>query len=420
MQINLKDWPIFLLFILPIAIISGPFLSDTLIIVIDIWFLNKVIRNNDLCDKYLKKNKIFIFFLLFNIYIILVSIFSENLLFSLKSSLFYFRFYVFAFAICFIFNNYKISLRYFFYSVSFAIILIIVSAQYDLIFIKDFFDNVQKNLGELNRVSGLFGDELIMGSVLKNFFAIFLVFFYHLNFNEKRYMNIWTILLIFLIISFTIFISGERISIFSFLLFSLVSGFILRKKINLLKISILAVLPIIILFLSFDNLRERVIDETITQITNKQVINIERDTEKFVYLSVEHDAHARTAILMFLDKPLFGYGPKNYRKICNRFEYNQFSCTTHPHNLYLQLLSETGLIGLIFLIIVIFNLFNFFSKRFIKKDNLSFRILSSYLLIFLIPFSPSGNIFNNFYNINLYMIIGVYLYFLDYNKKFYL
>lgn len=417
MQINLKDWPIFLLFILPIAIISGPFLSDTLIIVIDIWFLNKVIKNNDLCDKYLKKNKIFIFFLLFNIYIILVSIFSENLLFSLKSSLFYFRFYVLAFAICFIFNNYKISLRYFFYSVSFAIILIIVSAQYDLIFIKDFFDNVQKNLGEQNRVSGLFGDELIMGSVLKNFFAIFLVFFYHLNFNEKRYMNIWTILLIFLIISFTIFISGERISIFSFLLFSLVSGFILRKKINLLKVSILAVLPIIILFLSFDNLRERVIDETITQITNKQVINIERDTEKFVYLSVEHDAHARTAISMFMQKPLIGYGPKNYRNICDRFEYNEYSCTTHPHNIYLQLLSETGLIGLFFVMIIIFNLFNFFSKGFKKKDDLSFQILSSYLMIFLIPFLPSGNIFNNFYNINLYMIIGVYLYFLDYNKK---
>lgn len=423
MQDKIKDWPVFLLFLLPIAIISGPFFSDLFIIIIDIWFINKILRDDDLKNEYLKKNKIFLFFLFFNIYIILVSLVSENLLFSLKSSFFYFRFYMFAFAIAFIFNNYKISLRYFFYSISLAIILIIISAQYDLIFLKNFFNNVQPHLGQLNRVSGLFGDELIMGSVLKTFFVIFLVLFYYLNYNKKKYMNIWIILFIFLIISFTVFISGERVSIFSYLVFSMISGFLLRKKIDLLKISIFTTLTIIILFLSFDKLKERVINHTITQITNRQVIAdnkgeiFNRDKNKFIYLSVHHDAHARTAISMFMQKPLIGYGPKNYRNICDRFEYNEYSCTTHPHNIYLQLLSETGLIGLFFVMTIIFNLFNFFSKGFKKKDDLSFQILSSYLIIFLIPFLPSGNIFNNFYNINLYMIIGVYLYFLDYNKK---
>jgi hypothetical protein len=203
----------------------------------------------------------------------------------------------------------------------------------------------------------------------------------------------------------------------------MICGFLLRKKIDLLKISIFTTLTIIILFLSFDKLRERVINHTITQITNRQVILdnkgeiFDRNKNKFVYLSVHHDAHARTAISMFRQKPLIGYGPKNYRNICDRFEYNEYSCTTHPHNLYLQLLSETGLVGLFFLVTIIFNLFNFFSKGSKKKDDLSFQILSSYLIIILIPFLPSGNIFNNFYNINLYMIIGVYLYFLDYNKK---
>jgi hypothetical protein len=423
MQDKIKDWPIFLLFLLPIAIISGPFFSDLFIIIIDIWFINKILRDDDLKNEYLKKNKIFLFFLFFNIYIILVSLVSENLLFSLKSSLFYFRFYMFAFAMTFIFNNYKISLKYFFYSISLAIILIIISAQYDLIILKNFFNNVQPHLGQLNRVSGLFGDELIMGSVLKTFFVIFLVLFYYLNYNKKKYMNIWIILFIFLSISFTIFISGERVSIFSYLVFSMICGFLLRKKIDLLKISIFTTLTIIILFLSFDKLRERVINHTITQITNRQVILdnkgeiFDRNKNKFVYLSVHHDAHARTAISMFRQKPLIGYGPKNYRNICDRFEYNEYSCTTHPHNLYLQLLSETGLVGLFFLVTIIFNLFNFFSKGSKKKDDLSFQILSSYLIIILIPFLPSGNIFNNFYNINLYMIIGVYLYFLDYNKK---
>ena len=179
----------------------------------------------------------------------------------------------------------------------------------------------------------------------------------------------------------------------------------------------------VLLFLSFDHLRERVIGHTVTQITNNEVIYdnegnlIERDKDKFVYLSIHHDAHARTAIDIFLDKPLIGYGPKSFRNICKEFEYNQFSCTTHPHNIYLQLLSETGLIGLFFLVIVIFNLFKFLRGDVIKKDKLSFQILSIYLIIHLIPFLPSGNIFNNFYNIKLFMIIGFYLYFIEYNKK---
>jgi hypothetical protein len=74
MQDKIKDWPIFLLFLLPIAIISGPFFSDLFIIIIDIWFINKILRDDDLKNEYLKKNKIFLFFLFFNIYIILVSL----------------------------------------------------------------------------------------------------------------------------------------------------------------------------------------------------------------------------------------------------------------------------------------------------------------------------------------------------------
>ncbi len=422
MKITLKDWPVYLLFLLPFAIISGPFFSDLFVIIIDIWFLIKIFKNNDLKKKYLN-NYFFLFFIIFNIYIVTVSIFSENYLYSLKSSFFYFRFYIFAFAICMILNTYHISLKYFFYSISFSIILIILFALYDLVIEKDFFNNIQINKGELKRVSGLFGDELIMGSVLKTFFTIFIVLFNYLNFFKKKYINFWSITFILWTVSFIILISGERVSIFSFLIFCIFTGFILNKKIELFKISILTIMPMVLLLLTFDHLRERVIDQTVTQITNNEVLYdnenniIERDRDKFVYLSIHHDAHARTAIDIFLDKPLIGHGPKNFRNICKEFEYNKFSCTTHPHNIYLQFLSETGLIGLFFLVVVIFNLFKFLRGDVIKKDKLSFQILSIYLIIHLIPFLPSGNIFNNFYNIQLFMIIGFYLYFLDYNKK---
>ena len=38
-----------------------------------------------------------------------------------------------------------------------------MSAFYDLIFIKDFYKNVNIDLGQTYRISGLFGDEWIMG-----------------------------------------------------------------------------------------------------------------------------------------------------------------------------------------------------------------------------------------------------------------
>ena len=191
-NISLKDWPIYSLFLLPVAIISGPFLSDLFLIIIDLWFLHKIITDKTIQKKYIK-NYLFYFFLLFNFYLVLVSLNSENTLISLKSSFFYFRFYLFAFAIWFIFDNYKITVKYFYYSICCAIVLIVLSAQYDLIIIKDFFKNINPSQGELYRVSGFFGDELIMGGVLKSFFVIFLVLFSYFNFFQKKIINIISI-----------------------------------------------------------------------------------------------------------------------------------------------------------------------------------------------------------------------------------
>ena len=59
---------------------------------------------------------------------------------------------------------------------------------------------------------------------------------------------------------------------------------------------------------------------------------------------------------MFLEKPITGYGPKMFREICSdeKFYKNAESCTTHPHNTYLQLLSETGLIGTLVVLFLFF------------------------------------------------------------------
>jgi len=94
-------------------------------------------------------------------------------------------------------------------------------------------------------------------------------------------------------------------------------------------------------------------------------------------------------------------------------------CNTHPHNIFLQFLSELGLIGLIFLltifVYVIYNLYVLNKKKLSNKfnniDKAKFLILSG-ILITIIPVLPSGNYFNNWLMIISYYPIGIYLYLL--------
>ena len=102
--INFDNTAKFLFFIFPILIISGPFLSDLAVIIIDLWFINKLINFKEIRNQYIK-NKIFYFFLIFNLLFLLSTIFSDYFLNSIKSSLFYFRFYLFAFAVYFILDS---------------------------------------------------------------------------------------------------------------------------------------------------------------------------------------------------------------------------------------------------------------------------------------------------------------------------
>ena len=81
-----------ILCLIPVALLTGPFLPDLFISFLALFFLIFTISNK----KYFYYNNIYFkFFILFCIYFIIGSYFSENPRLSFSSSLFYFRFGLF-------------------------------------------------------------------------------------------------------------------------------------------------------------------------------------------------------------------------------------------------------------------------------------------------------------------------------------
>ena len=123
---------------------------------------------------------------------------------------------------------------------------------------------------------------------------------------------------------------------------------------------------------------------------------------------------------MFLDNKTLGVGVKNFRKFCGIEKYkSKRSCSTHPHNTYIQILAETGIIGFLFIVFIFFYFTYFVIKHFIYRLKGKFIFtdfqvcLLSGILIFIWPFVPTGNIFNNWLNITTIL----YIPFLVWSKK---
>ena len=260
------------------------------------------------------------------------------------------------------------------------------------------------------RVSSFFGDELIMGSYLSRLFpllfALFLV-------KQKQKFEIYFIGLLFILVDILIYMSGER-SAFFFLNLSTLFIIILIKEYQKFRLAsfILALICIFILSQNTPNLSDRMFKDPA-----KQMGFIESSEEPTIFSSF-HDRNYKTAYNMFKDKPLLGHGPKMFRVKCidEKYAFSRSPCSTHPHNFYVQLLAETGILGFLFLlsvfIYILYTALRQFKSIIIRQK----RLLSDYqvcllagILISAWPLSPNGNFFNNWLMIVYSLPVGFYL-----------
>ena len=418
---------LYLILLIPIFLVTGPFLPDLIttissLLILMIIFLKKKF--------FYLNNNIFLFFLFWCTYLVLRSIFSENIYFSLESSLFYIRFGLLSLMIVYLLDNYKNFNKLFCIFIISSFLIVIFDAYVQFLFGKNFIGFVYDNY----RLSGAFGEELKLGSYISRLFPlVFALIIY--NFKDYKYTGL---LLGFLLVltDIIVYLTGERTSIF-FMLLSTILLILLIKDFKKIRIFSFIISLIIIIFLTINNsdLKYRIIDVTLFQtgLSTKLSENYEKESRKqlkketrFHFFSSVHESHYITALRIFNDYKIFGIGTKLFRIKCHEkeYEYDIFSCSTHPHNTYIQLLAETGLIGTI----PVFVLFLFLSFILLKKMYLNFILNKNYisdyqtsliicLIITLWPLSPSGSFFNNWLCVIYFLPIGFLIHsFIEKNK----
>ena len=420
-----KNLILFISFFLPFTYIIGIAITEFFVTLMILLFL--IVNRN--IQVY--KNKLLIFFLLISFYFSINSIFQiyDN---DLRiSSIFHFRFALFSLSIFFLIEystsdtskSKKILLGIFM-----ILILLILDSFLQFLSGKNIFGFEIKN----DRVSGIFDDELILGSFLLKVFPLTIWLIYFSNFEISKYKNL--LIIFFSMYIITVYLSGERTSLFLIFLATILFMFYLHNlRTILLKSFLIFLLFVILTFITNFGKSDpfnRIFIKTFNQITNsffltkrdiqldkKNLGDLTEDLKKNIQIfSTDHNGHYLLAYNLFKQSPIFGKGPEGFRYYCRKVEYNSKigMCSTHPHNIFMQLLSETGLIGIFFYlfgsIFVIISLSKLYKKKMDLKNKYNFYIASIAIIVNFFPLVPSGNFFNNWISIISYYYIGIYIY----------
>ena len=395
--------------LIPLSLITGGFIPDLFLSLIAIYFLIKCIHLN-----YWKlfSNKLIFLFLTFIIVISFNSLFSSNPFISFFTSIVYIRYLFFSLAIAHFVKYEKNFIKHLLISTFLCLIIIIPDSYFQFITGKNILGWTSYSE---DRLSSFFKDELIVGNYISKIFMLMTILLIHQNYSNNilKLLNI----VLLLVVNFIVFASGERASFFHIFCFTIMlmifsyNNFFYFKKVFI----IFFLICVSILTFSFDtSVKNRMIDHTINQINNKSI--------PFLPYSKHHEEHYLSAMKMFIDKPLIGQGSGLFRYLCleEKFYNNKLTCSTHPHNIYIQLLAENGIIGAIFLII--FYLFltkiiltGVLQKYFFKsKDdsNSRFLICTSALFMFFWPIIPTMDFFNQWENILHFLTFGLFLFYL--------
>ena len=415
------SFPIFLFSLIPFFFFTCPFLSDLAVSVISLLFLIYCIKQKNF--SFFKK-KYFYIFLAFWLYLIINNLINNFNLDSLKISLFYFRYGVFVIAVVALLSVDDKFIKYFFFCILICFLSLILDGFYQ-------YFNGENILGWKSqvRISSFFGEEKILGSYLSRLWPIF--FGLSIYFYKPRDKMFILFIFIFILSEALIFLSGDRTAFFNINLSAIFVILLSQKLIKLRLITLLTTIFLLVIINFFNpTSKEIIFDQTIKQMKGIEervegevgLIRINEDDEGIFIFTKTHTHHYITAYKMYLENKFLGVGVRNFRNLCSdkKYEISELSCSSHPHNTYIQILSETGIIGFLFLLLALSYFCIYVLKHLILKirgnyyfNDFEICILSG-IAIYLWPVIPTGNAFSNW--LSIIMILNFP--FLIWSRKF--
>jgi len=390
-----------LFFLIIPNLIFGPAIPDILLTCIGLIILYIIIvyKRFDLINNIYS----YLFFIWF-LYLIIRSALSIDPYLSFTSSLFYFRFYFFALGILFLIQKDDFFKKYLFYVIIFTYLFILTIS-----LLQFFFENIeipfidQYEIYKYHfhmRLKGPFADSIMGGYLIKLLPLLFISYYISPKFMYKNYLLIF----IFLLSSLVIILTGERNAFLLLFLFNILILF--NKSIDSFYKFITFALFILVFVISVI-LYPALISRIVFTINQFNFLNTDGILTNIYF------KYFINAYFIFKENILFGAGPKMFRILCNDYVYLiPDSCSTHPHNIYFQLLAETGLFSFfIFLSLFIFSFYKFirlkiYSSR--KHYNIMFYSFLS-IIILLFPFSTANNLFNNYVNIFYFIYLSFFI-----------
>ena len=259
------------------------------------------------------------------------------------------------------------------------------------------------------RIASFTNSELIIGYVFC-FISLFCLDKF-LKIKNKFFI----IALIFYILTIS-FIIGERSNFLK--LFSLITVFYIFvylkennfKIINFIKIFLLYLTILTLFFFTIKDTKQA---EKFFNFSNISKIS---NFETFAN-NLKHIPHYATALKIFYNNPILGIGINNFRKESKKeiysekkYKFNENRSSTHAHQLYLEILSETGILGIIYFLVLFLWSTYLSIKNYIQYNNL--KIIPHFLinLFFIFPVLPSGSFFGTIYGLPFWYNFAIMLY----------
>ena len=323
----------------------------------------------------------------------------------------------------------KFNFKYFLISVSITVLLLSFDIIFQFFFGVNIFGFKAYEYSQYH-LSGFLKEELIAGGYIQRF-CFFILLFYPILFTKKIKIKHSYIFIFLSVIFFTsILFSGNRMPLLMFLL-TLFLFFLFIKKIRYQIVT--SILLSTMIFFSaiksqenlkiyyssfFDNISS--VSNFLSSNFNKKYPELEKEKiyfEKKLYeedgtLSQEmmnkynvmvfgsgHSAIYLTAIELWTEKPFIGSGIKSFRIKCKtKLHLPNRVCESHPHNYYLDILNDVGIIGTLLFIYLVFSILkNKISilKKLSMKEKIFIFCFLVLILIELFPFRSSGSFFSS-------------------------